>query len=102
MFELILDELKKHDTPVSLTLLSQALQMEPSALEGMLTILARKGRIDVINTSKTMFQCHSCPIKEVCPPEQTWYQLADASQPTGHMKPQMTPDDPRYRTTRQD
>lgn len=78
MLERILGEFTKHQTPLSLSLLSQSLQMEPAALEGMLSTLERKGRIVALNTGTPACSCRSCPLLATCPPEQKWYRLARA------------------------
>jgi hypothetical protein len=77
MFERILAEFRKYDCPLSLVLLSQSLQIEPSALDGMLSTLERKGRIEVValDTSASVCLCRSCPIRSECQPVQTWYRL---------------------------
>lgn len=80
MLERILGEFTKHQSPLSLSLLSQSLQVEPAVLEGMLSTLERKGRIVALDTGtqKQVYWCHSCPLLEKCPPEQKWYRLVRA------------------------
>lgn len=64
---------------MSLTTLSQTLGVEPSALEGMLCTLVRKGRIIEITHDQGV--CQLCPIHEQCTPgtiEQKLYMLPPA------------------------
>ncbi len=77
MLERILAEFRKYDMPLSLALLSHALQMEQSVLEGMLQTLERKGRIVVVEQNEEACHCHDCPIQTICPPDQRWYVLAE-------------------------
>jgi hypothetical protein len=77
MLEQILETFKKHDGPLSLPLLSYMVQIESSALEGMLVQLERKGHIVTVEPNGGMMPCSSCPIQATCSTDQKWYQLAE-------------------------
>ncbi len=79
MLQTILAAFRQHDSIVSLATLSRQLGVEPSALEGMLTTLIRKGRIAEVTHDQGA--CHHCLLHEHCNPgtatTQKLYVLAE-------------------------
>jgi hypothetical protein len=73
MLQAILAEFKHSQNILSLTSLSQKLGVEPSALEGMLCTLVRKGRI--IELTHDDDACQICPLHERCTPGTTEHKL---------------------------
>lgn len=73
----ILAAFKTYDIPLSLTMLSKHLEIEPSVLEGMLLTLERKGRIVEMCGEDMLDRCHDCPLHRSCGPQEKLYQLAD-------------------------
>jgi len=66
MFERILRELAAATGPVSLWDLGRRLEIEPSALAGMLDFLVRKGRLRV-SGGDALPDCGSCGQRGACP-----------------------------------
>ena len=66
MFERILREFAAATGPVSLRDLSRRLEIEPSALAGMLDFLVRKGRLRA-SGGDTPPDCGSCGQRGACP-----------------------------------
>lgn len=64
MLKEIMAEFQQNERPLCLTELSQKLAVETSALEGMVQILVRKGRL--LEIEPTPSGCHLCPIKAGC------------------------------------
>lgn len=87
MLERILREFRATALPLSAPLLSQRLDIDQAALEGMLETLERKGRIRQVDAADAagVCQCDTCPLQTLCPPEHRWYRLtpADAASPGG-------------------
>ncbi len=69
MLHTILTEFRLRGTALSLETLSETLGVEPSALEGMLRTLERKGWLVRIDGSKSA--CPSCPLGQLCDPAAT-------------------------------
>ncbi|MGC9359383.1 MAG: FeoC-like transcriptional regulator [Anaerolineae bacterium] len=75
MLRQLLDEIRNADGPRTLADLSDALDVEPSAIEGMILYLAQKGRLrdDHAAQAKIMATCdpsrcgHACPGPDKCP-----------------------------------
>jgi hypothetical protein len=75
MLNQLLDELRNADGPRTLADLSDALEVEPSALKGMILYLAQKGRLrdNQAAEAKIMATCdpsrcgHACPGRDKCP-----------------------------------
>jgi hypothetical protein len=64
MLKQILAEFKQARAPLCPDELSRKLELEPSALEGMLHTLVRSGRLLEIDPSD--FECVACPAKGGC------------------------------------
>ncbi|GIK39907.1 MAG: hypothetical protein BroJett011_37400 [Chloroflexota bacterium] len=64
MLKQILAEFEQKPTTLCLDELSQKLAITPSALEGMLDTLVRKGRL--LEVSATHNACHTCPARAGC------------------------------------
>jgi len=75
MLNQLLDELRNADGPRTLADLSDTLDVEPSALKGMILYLAQKGRLrdDHAAQAGIMAACdpsqcwHACPGPDKCP-----------------------------------
>jgi hypothetical protein len=74
MLQAVLKVLKDADEPVSLQTLSQRLSIEKSALNGMLELLVRKGKLDIKHASADNnpdqcedIQCLGCIKAKACP-----------------------------------
>jgi hypothetical protein len=77
MLQQILHEMKQYDMPLSVTMLSRQLEIEPSALEGMLETLVRKGRVVELCNDSPADHCRDCPIKSACATGSKLYLLAE-------------------------
>jgi hypothetical protein len=64
MLKQILSEFEQVPTSLCLDQLSQKLAITPSALEGMLDMLVRKGRLREISPTQTA--CQTCPARAAC------------------------------------
>ncbi|MBI1880393.1 MAG: hypothetical protein HYR94_19595 [Chloroflexi bacterium] len=64
MLKQILSEFEQAPLPLCLDQLSQKLAITPSALEGMLDTLVRKGRLQEISPAQTA--CQTCPARAGC------------------------------------
>lgn len=74
MLEEVINLIRATDRPVSLQTLSQKLSVEQSALSGMLDLLVRKGKLDIIQASASgsendcdESQCLGCIKANACP-----------------------------------
>lgn len=77
MLNAILTEFRRCGTALSLAVLSETLGVEPSALEGMLHTLERRGRL--VRIGENQEACAACPLKAICDPAtmcETGYVLA--------------------------
>jgi DNA-binding IclR family transcriptional regulator len=77
MLQRILTTLRQYNMPLSLDMLSQQLDIEPAALDGMLQTLVQKGRIIELDSNQLGQRCQSCPLHDACVPDCTWYILAE-------------------------
>ena len=77
MLQQILHEMKQYNMPLSATMLSRQLQVEPSALEGMLETLVRKGRVVELCNDTPPNHCRDCPIQSACSTGSKLYLLAE-------------------------
>jgi hypothetical protein len=75
MLERVLGLMKQYDMPLSTEFLSQQLDIEQSALEGILLTLERKGRIREAQERQGALACASCPLADTCPPACKTYTL---------------------------
>jgi hypothetical protein len=71
MISQILQMLKSTGKPLSLEMINQKLAVEPSALEAMLELLVKKGKIQKISPEETSKDqgcplCGGCQIRSYC------------------------------------
>ncbi len=64
MFKQILTQFQEARTPLCVDELSRTLEIDASALEGMLDTLVQRGRLRVIDP--TDYDCVACPAKGGC------------------------------------